>query len=259
MTDEWKKDAQADTAPIEVPGFLRHPLKQAGQPDVAGEMSTPISASVVEEHGSHSPTQARSDQTGLYLFGIVRARAGRGITRSNREIHRVRYRDIEALCRPTTFELPPADATAIKAHQEVVESVMRRVTILPAPYGLVFKGRRPLVRLLQDQYLIFDEGLSLLEGHWELRLHVSVQGTVKFSDELSDESMDIYAELRRYARAAVTFASEGGRLMSAAFLVDRTSWVEFIERVEDFASHHKSLAFDVTGPWPAYDFVRIVT
>ncbi|MGQ0813916.1 MAG: GvpL/GvpF family gas vesicle protein [Gemmatimonadota bacterium] len=47
--------------------------------------------------------------------------------------------------------------------------------------------------------------------------------------------------------------------MSAAFLVDRASWVEFIERIEDFGAHHRRFTFDVTGPWPAYDFVRIVS
>ena len=75
---------------------------------------------------------------------------------------------------------------------------------------------------------------------------------------LSDEAHSIYGELRRFARAAVPFPSDDTRLMSAAFLVDRTSWVEFIERIESFGEQHDELAFDVTGPWPPYDFVRII-
>ena len=35
-------------------------------------------------------------------------------------------------------------------------------------------------------------------------------------------------------------------------------WVEFVERIEDYGAHHPSLTFDVTGPWPPYDFVRLV-
>ena len=32
----------------------------------------------------------------------------------------------------------------------------------------------------------------------------------------------------------------------------------FIERIEDFDSQYFDLGFDVTGPWPPYDFVRVV-
>ena len=252
-------DHKNDPTPLDVPPMLHHPLKPRDEEDVAGELDTPIKGNVVEEHAYHPPVHPQGDHPGLYLYGVVRARAGRMITRGQREIQRVRYRDIEALARTTRFQLPESSGEGVKAHQEVVEGMMRRVTILPVPFGLVFKGRRPLVRLLQEQYLVFDEGLSLLDGHWELRLHISAKTPGKHEAALSDESVEIYSDLRRYARAAVTFVTEHDRLLSCAFLVDRTSWVEFIERIEDIEHHHETLSFDVTGPWPAYDFVRIVT
>ncbi len=199
------------------------------------------------------------EQTGLLLYGVVRARGWRGIERRNRELQRIRYRDIEALVRPTPFEVPADSNEAVQAHQNVVETVMRRTTILPAPFGVVFKGRRPLVRLLQQQYLVLDEGLALLDGHWELRLHVGAREMGGAAELLADQALGIYSELRRFARAAIPFPNEERRLLSAAFLVDRTSWVEFIERIEEFGQQYKQLSLAVTGPWPAYDFVRIVT
>jgi hypothetical protein len=203
------------------------------------------------------PTE-QPDHVGLYLYGVVRARR-RGLERRNRDLMRVRYRDIEALARPASFELPKGNADDVQQHQKTIESVMRRSTILPAPYGIVFKDRRAVIKLLQDQYLVLDEGLSLLDGHWELRLHVSASDAGQDAVELSDEAMAVYSDLRRFARAAVPFPHEPERLMSAAFLVERTSWVEFIERIEGYGEQHKALSFDITGPWPAYDFVRIVT
>jgi len=199
-----------------------------------------------------------SDHTALYLFGFARARGWRGLERRNREVQRVRYRDIEAIVRPCAFELPTNDEDGIAQHQKMVEAVMRRATVLPVPFGVVFKGRRALIRFMEEQYLVFDEGLALLDGHWELRLHISASAVGEVEDALGDEAMDIYSELRRFARAAVPFAADDRRLVSAAFLVDRTTWVEFIERIEDFGAQHKDLNFDVTGPWPAYDFVRVV-
>ncbi|HSJ25905.1 MAG TPA: GvpL/GvpF family gas vesicle protein, partial [Longimicrobiales bacterium] len=108
-----------------------------------------------------------------------------------------------------------------------------------------------------DQYLVLDEGLALLDGHWELRLHI-VAGTGPEPDlELSDVAMSLYSELRRSARAAVPFPADGRRLMSAAFLVERAHWLEFMDRAEELDGAHPEVTFDITGPWPAYDFVRI--
>jgi hypothetical protein len=198
-----------------------------------------------------SPLQA------MYFYGVTRARGWLSGRVEDEDVVRVRYRDIEALVRPAAYEIPPLDAEHVQAHQRALERVMRRATVLPAPYGIVFRGRRQLIRLLHDQYLVLDEGLSFLEGHWELRLHI---GTVlpAAAPDLQDVATEVYAELRRFARAAVPFPREERRLFSAAFLVERAVWLEFMERAGDLGSAHPELSFDITGPWPPYDFVRIV-
>jgi hypothetical protein len=198
---------------------------------------------------------------GLYFYGVVRARGWRlGNTPDAglAELQRVRFRDLEALARPALFELPPLDDAHVQAHQRTVEAIMHTATVLPAPYGVVFRGRRQLVSLLQAQYLVIDEGLQLLDGHWELRLHIGAAETTEDVRELSATASAIYSELRRSARAAVPFRSNGKRLLSAAFLVSRATWVEFVDRCEKLGDAHPELSFDVTGPWPAYDFVRIL-
>lgn len=194
----------------------------------------------------------------LYFYGVARARAWRGGSAEREEVQRIRYRDLEALVRPVPFRLPPVDEAHVLIHQRAVEGAMRRGTVLPAPYGVVFRGRRPLIRMLEDQYLVLDEGLAFLEGHWELRLHVALASGVERHVELNDLAMQLYSELRQHARAAVPFAQQGRRLLSVAFLVDRTSWVEFVERADDLGDAHPELTIDITGPWPAYDFVRVV-
>lgn len=196
----------------------------------------------------------------IYLYGMTRARSWRGgpMGRTDIDVQRIRYRDLEALVRPVAYELPTLDPEQVQQHQQVVELAMRRGTILPAPYGIVFRGRRPLIRMLQEQYLVLDEGLSFLDGHWELRLHIGSAQQEPYSMELGDLAMQLYSELRRFARAAVPFPADERRLLSAAFLVERASWLEFMSRAEDLGSAHPDLTFDITGPWPAYDFVRII-
>ncbi|MGH7720478.1 MAG: GvpL/GvpF family gas vesicle protein, partial [Gemmatimonadaceae bacterium] len=63
------------------------------------------------------------------------------------------------------------------------------------------------------------------------------------------------------AAAAVPLRHAGradpGAELSAAFLLPRDAWGEFSERVAELARHSDSLDFELTGPWPPYDFVRI--
>lgn len=193
---------------------------------------------------------------GLYLYGITRARSWRGGAGED-SLVKVRYRDLEALVRPVPFRVPELDDVTLAEHQRLVDATQRRGTILPAPFGLVFRGRRSVIRLLEDQYIVLDEGLAFLDNHWELRLHVVAAEADDRS--LADLATHVYSELRRFARAAIPLRARDDRLLSAAFLVQRGAWIEFIERTDDVEAQHPELAFDVTGPWPPYDFVRIIT
>jgi hypothetical protein len=252
-------DERRDPNTVEVPELLKHPLKDPEQRDIIAESTRGSPGGVKEIHAAPHSAHEDASGKGLYLYGIVRARAWRGKERRKEgAVQRVRYRDLEALVREVPYTIPEDSSRAVDEHQRTVEMVMRRTTVLPAPFGIVFKGRRPLIKMMQDQYLVLDEGLSLLDGHWELRLHITAKAVGDVEDNLSDVAMAVYSELRRFARAAVPFPNEGKSLVSAAFLVDRTTWVEFIERIEDFDAQYFDLGFDVTGPWPPYDFVRVV-
>ncbi|MFO7261924.1 MAG: GvpL/GvpF family gas vesicle protein [bacterium] len=206
-----------------------------------------------------APAGAARTETGLYLYGVVRASGWRPWRGGDEEgVQRVRYRDLAALVRPAPFELPALDRQVLLSHQRAVEQAMRRHSILPAPAGVVFRGRRPLIRFLEDQYVALDEGLAFVENHWELRLHITPAREGEPDAELADSAARLYAELRRGVRAAIPFPRSGRRLLSAAFLVDRGSWAHFVERAHDLGAQHPGLVVDVTGPWPPYDFVKMV-
>lgn len=195
----------------------------------------------------------------FYLFGVLRAGGRRGVRLidSPADLVRIRFRDLEALARPAAFSVVRLDDDSLQAHQRAVETAMRASTILPMPFGIVFRGRRALIGFLQDQYLTLDEGLSFLDGYWELRLHLNVEHGER-TPELNDMATHIYSELRRGARAALPLRHQGGDLYGAAFLVEREGWIRFVERADDLVHTHADLGFDVTGPWPPYDFVRLV-
>jgi len=207
-----------------------------------------------------TPRTKAAESRGLYLYGVQRARTWRGrrVTQAEEGLLRVRYRDLEAIVRPVPFEALELEAGGVAEHQRVVEMAMRRGTILPAPFGIVFQGRRPLLRMLQEQYLMLDEALGFVDGQCEIRLHLATVEPAEIQSA-SDAALQLYSELRRHARAAVPFPRDDNHVLSAAFLVDKGAWVEFIQRAEELGSHHTELSVDITGPWPPYDFVRFVS
>ncbi|NIP82069.1 MAG: hypothetical protein GWM90_23750 [Gemmatimonadetes bacterium] len=219
---------------------------------MASESTGPDTAVRERSRGEHD----RASLEGLYLYGVVRSRSWRSASREGGDVIKVRYRDLEALVRPVPYRLPDLTDDRVKEHQRLVEASMRRGTVLPTPYGLVFRGRRAVIRFLEDQYIVLDEGLAFLDGHWELRLHIVGD---EDDDGLRDLATTLYSELRRFARAAIPLPGGGGRIISAAFLVERGAWIEFIERSDDLGAAHPELALDVTGPWPPYDFVTLQT
>jgi len=192
---------------------------------------------------------------GLYLYGVTRAggRQRQGVLGA-RKFGRVRFRDLEAVVESVPFDLPELGAGELAEHQRAVGELACRGTILPAPPGVIFVGRRALVRFLDDQYVALVEGLTLLQGHWEFRLHVA--RSAKGSNV--GDAARLYGELRRLARAAVTFPRRDDRLLSAAFLVERPRWIEFVEHAEELGAKRPELQLDLTGPWPPYDFVKLV-
>ncbi|MEW6458266.1 MAG: GvpL/GvpF family gas vesicle protein [Bacillota bacterium] len=71
---------------------------------------------------------------------------------------------------------------------------------------------------------------------------------------------EIYNGLQRYSTASITNDLVLTRMvLNAAFLVDKSRVKEFDEQVSRlYTKHHQVLDFKYTGPWPAYNFVKVL-
>ena len=201
--------------------------------------------------------------SGQLLHGVVSARSHeRALTKlaaaDDEEL--VRYRGLAALVHHVPYSLPEWEPTRVREHGQAIERAMRRCTIVPAPYGIVFRDTPHVARFLEEQYVALDEALSFLDGTFEMRLHIHPSGQHPGVSERQqlDSAAELYTALRRRARAALHLgAASEGRVLSAAFLVDRASWVSFVEYADELDADHPEFRLDLTGPWPPYDFVRI--
>jgi hypothetical protein len=221
-----------------------------------GEVEQPVTA------GGPDEPQAQEPQ-GLLLHGVVWARGHeRALAKlkgTGGDDELIEHRGMAALVSAVPYRLPDWNRELIRGHSAIIERAMRRATIVPAPFGIVFRDREHIVEFLEDQRVAFDEALSFLDGAFEMRLHIQPSGRRPDVSEgdLADQAASFYTALRRRSRAAFTLPAVGRRVLSAAFLVSRADWTNFVEYEEDLAADHPEFQFDLTGPWPPYDFVRI--
>ncbi len=196
--------------------------------------------------------------SGLHLLGVIRAEASE-IPPEALDAELIRHAELAALVRAVTLPLPipETDAMAVQAHHHTLDVAMRHVSVVPMPWGVVFPGAPEVMRFLQQQRGTLVEALTLVEDHWEFRLHVDSTESGAERIVPTDIATKLYSELRRMARAAVPIPVEDARRFSAAFLVQRGRSRDFVDRLDELGNLHPSLTLDLTGPWPPYDFVRV--
>lgn len=196
--------------------------------------------------------------SGLHLLGVIRGETSQ-LSPEELDAELIRHADLAALVRAVTLPLPApeTDALAVQAHHHTLDVAMRHVSVVPMPWGVVFAGPAEVARFLEHQQGTLAEALALVEDHWEFRLHVdSVESGVERIVP-TDIATKLYSELRRMARAAAPIPVEDAGRFSAAFLVQRGQSRDFVDRLHELGGLHPSLSLDLTGPWPAYDFVRV--
>ncbi|HEU0051661.1 MAG TPA: GvpL/GvpF family gas vesicle protein, partial [Longimicrobium sp.] len=169
----------------------------------------------------------------------------------------VGYEDLAALVCPAPPAGADTDPLHVTARHWEVHRALLQGDVVPAPAGVVMESEEDVAAFLADAYGSLRTALARLKGRWEFRLHVEIVDVAFPAGKAQDLATHIYAELRRISAAAVTYAHETGRILSAAFLVDRAQSERFRDRVDQLARLNSALELDLTGPWPAYDFVQM--
>jgi hypothetical protein len=198
---------------------------------------------------------------GFVLYGVVPVNAGDGNALApNTEL--IIAGDVGAVIRSAAFERVEMCDEQLEAYEEVVESVFERQTILPAPFGVVFRNTDHVTRWLQMHYLTLTEAIHLVEGRCELRMHIRTADEERVNEEpdpaASDAAMELYRSMSREADSAVMLRRPAlHAVLSGAFLIDRSEWEAFTAILAAQARKYDTLVVEQTGPWPPYDFVRM--
>jgi hypothetical protein len=199
----------------------------------------------------------------LRLYGVAAVESGHAMSLAEGTTL-VHYRALAAIVEPSPYAVSKLEDVEMSKYLTVLEEAQAHSAVLPAPPGTIFQSQPTLTRWLELHYFTLTEALSVIDGHAAARVSVTTQGkqqedSRKSFAALAAESLRL---LRSQAAATVTLPradgdEEEGVLARASFLVDTQRWQAFKDTVSKEAERQESLDFQVTGPWPPYDFVRM--
>lgn len=198
---------------------------------------------------------------GYVLYGVVPVGAGDNyVLASGTQL--IITGDVGAVVGQAAFEHIAMNDENVGAYESVVEAVFERQTILPAPFGVVFRNTDHINRWLQMHYLTFTEAIHLVEGRCEVRVHLRKTEGDLASEEpdpaATEMAMEFYNAVSHEADAAVMLRRPAlHAVLSSAFLIDRSEWEAFSAIITTQARRSGALHVEQTGPWPPYDFVRM--
>ena len=174
----------------------------------------------------------------------------------------VAVRDLAAIAGPSEYTVVEATPERVEHHIEVMTEYARRGPILPAPVGVVFRGQDSVERWMELHYVALSDALSFVENRVVGRVHVWRPGEAderEAGSDLAAVAAESFRILRRAAVSTVPLRIEKltGIVLSAAFLIEQELWKDFASEVEDQGRRAPNLRFELTGPWPPYDFVHM--
>lgn len=187
----------------------------------------------------------------LRLYGVVLRAGPTALTPAGIELRPTR--DLAAAVEPDGAH---GETVNVERHRAVVQSLFDADTILPAPVGTTFRDDEVLQRWVDLHYVALSDALAWLEHRAAARVHVTRADGAAAAESLAAAAADIARQLRPRAVSSVPLAASAERV-SAAYLVERELWHAFVRAIQAAGQQHSSVRVAVTGPWPAYDFVRL--
>jgi len=208
-------------------------------------------------------------EEGKYVYGIVPFVDG-GISfgnvgiENNGNVYAINYKDVAAVVSDASVKDYILAEDYIRTHEDVVRTVLKDYSVVPAAFGQVFKNQKILRAVMRNAYKKLRECLKLVDDRIELGVKVILPKRVAESlDEQKKEGFrkngeEIFALLNRRAENSVKGRLFSDRLaLNASFLVDKENIEEFSEEVGRLSEEYGDLKIKYSGPWPPYSFVTI--
>ncbi|MFH1295857.1 MAG: GvpL/GvpF family gas vesicle protein [Bacteroidota bacterium] len=181
---------------------------------------------------------------GKYIYGIIR-HAGPldygpiGMGKRADLVYGINYNDISAIVSNSPIMIYEARRVNMIAHEEVLEEVMKRFTVLPVRFSTISEHNDDagILRILEKDYKKFDDLLNKMEGKKELGLKILANEAAIY-----ESIIEKYDEIR----------SLRGKLMNLP--ADKTHYQRMkigemvAEALKKETENYKNIILDVLNP-----------
>ena len=173
----------------------------------------------------------------------------------------------------------------VRAHESVLEDVLQRAAVVPMRFGSIFSSPDGLRSMLTEHAEALRAALDRVRGRteWGVKLHcdasrlagsiagvsseppsgrgylmkkkAELEASTRASEAAAAIASETHDALAEVADEAVRSASRANEVLNGAYLVRDGEREAFMRRVEELQQRHAdAFAFEVTGPWPPYNF-----
>ena len=233
----------------------------------------------------------------LYAYGVIDSsekidESMKGL--DGAPLFNIPYRDIGIVVSDFNAQIQKEDKTSVLKHEEVVEMLMDKFTVLPMRFLTLFGGKEHISLMMKDYYDDFIENLDRLREKIEfgvktiwpgdlirerittahrksdsLPLVASSSGKSFMNEKFENYKIDKEFEEEADRCIAIVdgffskFISEkrleklktDNLLLSASYLVDKEKRDDFKKAFEELRGSGGDLKYLLSGPWPAYNFI----
>lgn len=174
-------------------------------------------------------------------------------------------RQLAALAEEGSLGAPDDIRRQVARYRSVLERVFIERSVVPLPYGTTFRSLASVERWLELHYSPLLEALEFVAERVMMR--VRVRAAAPAPTDVAAASLDgrLWSVLRGLKGDAVAAIPLGPGAQSGAvhgdavcaYLIERDAIPEFERRVATLTSAEPVLKLDLSGPFPAYDFVQM--
>jgi len=233
----------------------------------------------------------------IYAYGVIDSsekiyESMKGI--DGAPLFNIPYRDIGIMVSDLNAQIQKEDKTSVLKHEEVVEMLMDKFTVLPMRFSTLFSGKEQVLLMMKNYYDDFIENLGRLREKIEfgvktiwpgdlirerittahrksdnLPLVASSSGKSFMNEKFENYKIDKEFEEEADRCIAVVdgffgkFISEkrleklktNNLLLSASYLVDKEKRDDFKKAFEELRGSGGDLKYLLSGPWPPYNFI----
>jgi len=233
----------------------------------------------------------------VYAYGVIDSNekideAMKGL--NDAPLFNIPYRDIGIVVSDLNTQIQKEDKKSVLKHEEVVEKLMDKFTVLPMRYLTLFSGKEQVLLMMKDYYDDFIENLDRLREKIEFGVKTIWPGDLirerittahRKSDNLplvaSSSGKSFMKEKFENYKIDKEFEEEADRciaivdgffnrfiaekrleklktdnlLLSASYLVDKEKRDDFKKAFEELRGSGGDLKYLLSGPWPPYNFI----